>query len=84
MSGIQLVLLTGVHICLYFSSYNKKKLWTQYIAALIAAAVLYILGPISPLDLLKNSVGIGADLVLCQHSYLLVCSTKLYARVSVS
>ncbi len=85
MSGIQLVLLTGVaFICLYFVIQLKKKLLDLVLLlALIAAAVLFILWPDITTKLAqKLGVGRGADLVFYVSILIFwFVVLKLYARI---
>lgn len=85
MSGIQLVLLTGVaFICLYFVIQLKKKLLDLILLmVLIAAAVVFILWPDITTKLAqKLGVGRGADLVFYVSILIFwFVVLKLYARI---
>ena len=85
MSGIQLVLLTGVaFICLYFVIQLKKKLLDLILLmVLIAAAVVFILWPDLTTKLAqKLGVGRGADLVFYVSILIFwFVVLKLYARI---
>ena len=85
MSGIQLVLLTGVaFICLYFVIQLKKKLLDLILLmVLIAAAVVFILWPdITTRLAQKLGVGRGADLVFYVSILIFwFVVLKLYARI---
>ncbi len=85
MTGIQLVLLTGVaFISLYFIIRLKKKLLDLVLlAALILAAVIFIIWPDLTTTLAKKlGVGRGADLVFYLSILIFwFVVLKLYARI---
>lgn len=85
MSGIQLVLLTGVaFICLYFIIQLKKKLLDLLLLlVMIAGAVVFIIWPdLTTRIAQKLGVGRGADLVFYVSILIFwFVVLKLYARV---
>lgn len=85
MTGIQLVLLTGVaFIALYFIIQLKKQLLDLgLLFVLIAAAIVFILWPESTNILAKKlGVGRGADLIFYVSILLFwFIVLKLYARL---
>lgn len=85
MSGIQLILLTGVaFISLYFVIQLKKKLLDLLLLfAMIAVAVVFIIWPDITTKLAqKLGVGRGADLVFYVSILIFwFVVLKLYARV---